>query len=58
MKKHKRDKHSIKADQAIHMDELENGRVDYKAKERFRKKPYQTKTVSQYINEKHGEVEP
>lgn len=40
MKKHKRDRHSIKADQTIHYEELP---VSRKAKERFRRPAYQAR---------------
>lgn len=46
MKKHKRDPHSIKADQTIHHEELEelaNTRPSEKAKERFRRPAYQAR---------------
>lgn len=43
MKKHKRDQHSIKADQTIHHEELADTRPSEKAKERFRRPAYQAR---------------
>ena len=43
MKKHKRDPHSIKADQTIHHEELADTRPSDKAKERFRRPAYQAR---------------
>lgn len=43
MKKHKRDQHSIKADQTIHHEELAGTRPSDKAKERFRRPAYQAR---------------
>lgn len=43
MKKHKRDQHSIKADQTIHYEELADTRPSDKAKERFRRPAYQAR---------------
>lgn len=43
MKKHKRDPHSIKADQTIHHEELADTRSSEKAKERFRRPAYQAR---------------
>lgn len=43
MKKHKRDRHSIKADQTIHHEELADTRPSDKAKERFRRPAYQAR---------------
>lgn len=43
MKKHKRDPHSIKADQTIHHEELADTRPSEKAKERFRRPAYQAR---------------
>ena len=43
MKKHKRDSHSIKADQTIHHEELADTRPSEKAKERFRRPAYQAR---------------
>lgn len=43
MKKHKRDPHSIKADQTIHHEELADTRPSDKAKERVRRPAYQAR---------------
>ena len=43
MKKHKRDPHSIKADQTIHHEELADTRPSDKSKERFRRPAYQAR---------------
>ena len=43
MKKHKRDSHSIRADQTIHHEELADARPSEKAKERFRRPAYQAR---------------
>lgn len=43
MKKHKRDSHSIKADQTIHHEELADTKASEKAKERFRRPAYQAR---------------
>ena len=43
MKKHKRDPHSIKADQTIHHEKLADTRPSDKAKERFRRPAYQAR---------------
>ena len=43
MKKHKRDQHSIKADQTIHHEELAGTKPSDKAKERFRRPAYQAR---------------
>lgn len=43
MKKHKRDPHSIKADQTIHHEELTDTKPSDKAKERFRRPAYQAR---------------
>lgn len=43
MKKHKRDQHSIKADQTIHHEELADTRPSDKANERFRWPAYQAR---------------
>ena len=43
MKKHRRDQHSIKADQTIHHEELVDTRPSEKAKERFRRLAYQAR---------------
>lgn len=43
MKKHKRDQHSIKADQTIYHEELADTKPSDKAKERFRRPAYQAR---------------
>ena len=43
MKKHKRDPHSIKADQTIHHEKLADTKPSEKAKERFRRPAYQAR---------------
>lgn len=43
MKKHKRDSHSIRADQTIHHEELADARPSEKTKERFRRPAYQAR---------------
>ena len=43
MKKHKREPHSIKADQTIHHEKLADTRPSEKAKERFRRPTYQAR---------------
>lgn len=43
MKKHKREPHSIKADQTIHHEKLADTRPSEKAKERFRRPAYQAR---------------
>lgn len=40
---HKRDPHSIKADQTIHHEELADTKPSAKAKERFRRPAYQAR---------------
>lgn len=47
--KHRRDKHSIKMDQANHMQELEEEKPSKGAEEAFRRKPYQTMSVMEYL---------
>lgn len=43
MKKHKREPHSIKADQTIHHEKLADTKPSEKAKERFRRPAYQAR---------------
>lgn len=43
MKKHKRDPHSIKADQTTHHEEMADTKPSEKAKERFRRPAYQAR---------------
>ena len=43
MKKHKRDPHSVKADQTIHHEELAGTRPSEKAKESFQRPAYQAR---------------
>lgn len=43
MKKHKREPHSIKADQTIHHEKLVDTKPSEKAKERFRRPAYQAR---------------
>ena len=38
-------KHTAKLEQQIHMDELENNKPNTKAKERFRRTPYQAAKI-------------
>lgn len=58
-------KHTVKLEQQIHMDELENNKPNTKAKEHFRRPPYQAakmirvqgrqmerKTAAEYMKEK------
>lgn len=67
MKKHKRDEHSLKADKGKYMDELAEKKPNQKAKEHFRRPPYQSakmiraqgrqmerKTAAEYLKEKCG----
>lgn len=53
MKKHKRDPHSIKADQTIHHEELDDTRPSDKAKERFRRPAYQLTDPVGYMAKKY-----
>lgn len=61
MHKERRDRHLQKLDRKQHYEELEGCKASDKARERFRRKPYQITDVAGYMAKKYDikrEMEP